>query len=702
MKPSAIIALLISVLILSSCLSPATEPAPSPETSPEPVPTTTPATSPPPDLETPAEVPESQVDPQETWWLKPQSYTYQGDTEYMLDENYTVVWWGRGLTSPEKIRTEIKAEIERYHANGIRYIVPISLFDIEDANDLSVIKEVSVEMMAATVLGLDGAPLIIIESFAGDPGATQYAYDINHPKWRQYVIEQALAAVDAGADGISIDDVNGNLWWVGNGWGSFNPESEAGFREYLKDKYTAIELAEKGINNIELFDYSDFLTARGWTADTIRLNDYPGHADYPLYDDFFDFQARATAEFVNLIMQTAKEYAQKQYDRPIMFTECCEYRDWAARYIRPYFDLLTAGAMYGKERTFQHMVAYKLGVAVNQAPIAAWLGDTEALFSHYDIPDLHSIYIAEGYVNQAQLIGHPGQGNSAHYNEFIFSHPDIFDFASWRSEARIGLLYSLTTMANEDFYGQTHSLFFNLGQLLADSHYQYDAVFSHGDDLLAGQLERYQVIILPQTHLLTTEEKEVLLTFADAGGTIIYIGGTSEKPSPFTGGTGQMDNIICNSEWVSIADLYCQHVQYRAVQNLAIAFPQFYQPLPEQPPDLDMVQTRASFQSLIESHLDKRVTPNTTQDNIGFVLWRNAGKLNLHIINYDFDYAAGQISEKADLPLMVDADLFPQPSRVSVISPDYPEAIELPFSIVDGFLCFTVPALRVWDVIVIE
>jgi hypothetical protein len=153
---------------------------------------------------------------------------------------------------------------------------------------------------------------------------------------------------------------------------------------------------------------------------------------------------------------------------------------------------------------------------------------------------------------------------------------------------------------------------------------------------------------------------------------------------------------------VSISDLYCWHIQHRATENLALALPQFYQPPSEQPPGMDMLQTRVDFQNLIESYLDKRVTPDTTRDNLGLVLWRNAGKLNLHIINYDCDYAAGQISDKTDLPLMVDAALFPQPSRVSVISPDYLESTELPFSITDGFLCFTVPKLHAWDIIIIE
>jgi len=511
-----------------------------------------------------------------------------------------------------------------------------------------------------------------------------------------------LAAVDAGADGISLDDVSGNRWWLENGWGSFNPASEAGFREYLKNKYSVAELKEIGIRDINSLDYSDFLTEKGWTVDMIGVDDYPRHADFPLYDDFFDFQDRATAEFINLIIKTAKEYAQEYYARPIAFTDCCEYRDGTARYVKPYFDLLSAEAMYGKERSFQQIVDYKLGVAAGQLPMVASLGDTEATFAQYDVLDLHSIYIAESYANQAQLVEFPGQGHSKQYHDFIFNHPGIFNFSSWRSQARVALLYSLPTMAREPFYSQAHALFFNLGQLLTDSHYQYDVVFSHGDDLAAKQLGKYQVIILPGNYLLTAREKEALLAFAGNGGTIIYIGEPGEGPSPFSKEGRQTRNIIYNSEWIGLADLYCQHIQYRAMQNLALAFPQFYQPPLEQPPDMDLLQTRADLQNLIGSHLDKRVTLNSVADNIGLVLWRNQGKLNLHLINYDFDYATGQINGKNSLSLGLDASLISQPSRVTVISPDYAEATELPFSIHDGFLPFTIPTLHVWDVVLIE
>jgi hypothetical protein len=117
---------------------------------------------------------------------------------------------------------------------------------------------------------------------------------------------------------------------------------------------------------------------------------------------------------------------------------------------------------------------------------------------------------------------------------------------------------------------------------------------------------------------------------------------------------------------------------------------------------MDLEQTRTDFRDLIDSHLDKRVTTGILGDSIGIVLWRNGARLNVHIINYDFDYATGQIREKNDLSLMIDCNLIPGLARVMVLSADFPEAVELPYEIVDGFIHITVPALRVWGIIVME
>lgn len=640
---------------------------------------------------------ESNYEFETDWWLKPQTYTYKGELDYHTTRNYNVVWWGEGLTSPENIQGKIKDEIEQYHAQGIKYIVPISLINIEDQIDLSVIQEINDEMIDAVVQKLNGDPQILMYGFGGNPDIIQYAYDINHTKWRDYIIEQAKAAVDAGADGISIDDISGNVQWVEMGLGSFNIASESKFAQYLKEKYSPNELSELGITDIEIFDYSNFLTQKGWTVDTLTSNSYPPHADFPLYNDFSDFQEISTAEFVNHLISTIKAYAQEKYARQMMFTECCEYRDHAAKYIKPYFDLLTAGAMYGKERTYQHIVAYKLGVAASGSPMVAWLGDTEAHFTQQDITDLNNIYIAESYANQAQLVGHPGDSNPKQYNDFIHTHSDIFNFADWESKARIGILYTLTTMTDEEFYGLTHTLFFNLGQLLVDSNYQFDIIFSHGDDLDADQLSKYEVIILPETYLLLEEEKDSLLTYATNGGQLIYIG---EKTSPFTTQETLQNNIIQNADWVRTCDLYGQHIQYNTAINLTQAFPEFYTLLPEKPSTMNLTQTIDSFQNLITPST-KRITLDT-DDKIRMVLWNSQEKVILHLINYDFDYSNKENRSKSNLEIKIDDSLISDPQKITIVSPDSQQDEEVDFNIEDSYITFIVPKLHIWDIVVIE
>jgi hypothetical protein len=635
---------------------------------------------------------------EQDWWLKPQTYSYIGELEYFKTQNYTTVWWGQGLTSPEKILTQIKDEIELYHAQGIKYIVPISLIDIEDQSNTSVIQQINSEMMEAVVLKLNGDPQILITGFAGDPDLVQYAYDINHTKWQEYILEQAKAAVDAGADGINLDDISGNRQWVEMGLGSFNSASKTKFRNYLKGKYSSSELSTIGISDIDNFDYSDFLIQRGWTVDTLGSSEYPYHGDFPLYEDFLDFQSKVTAEFASLIITTTKQYAQEKYSRTIMFTECCEYRDDAAKYMDQYFDLLTAGVMYGKGRTYQHIVAYKLGVAASGgSPMVAWLGDTEVHFAQQEIRDLNNIYLAESYANKAQLVGSAGTGEAKKYNEFIMDQPDIFDFSKLESKARVGLLYSLTTLGSEEFYGLSHSLFFNLGQLLTDCHYQFDVVYSHGDDLEADDLSQYEVLVLPQTNLLTNEEKEALISYVTSGGKILYIG----YHLPFNAQELDYGIIHYRPEWSETSDLYGQHIQYNATSNLNKAFPEFFQLPPEQPTSMDLSQTRNDFQSLVNDYLNERMIDEVDKDKLSVVSWQNQDKLILHLINYDFDYSAKQINEKSDIQIMIDADIISNPSKVIVYSPDFSKE-EISFSVEEGYLTFIIPSLWVWDVVVVE
>ena len=78
--------------------------------------------------------------------------------------------------------------------------------------------------------------------------------------WLDFMIGVIKMQVNAGVTGIAFDE----------GWGSlgpgpavdFNPQAMAGFRKYLANRYTAAELAAKGINDISTFDWLSTALAR--------------------------------------------------------------------------------------------------------------------------------------------------------------------------------------------------------------------------------------------------------------------------------------------------------------------------------------------------------------------------------------------------------------------------------------------------------
>jgi regulator of replication initiation timing len=79
-------------------------------------------------------------------------------------------------------------------------------------------------------------------------------------------------------------------------------------------------------------------------------------------------------------------------------------------------------------------------------------------------------------------------------------------------------------------------------------------------------------------------------------------------------------------------------------------------------------------------------------------------RLIVHLVNYDYRYdsekdwtiPASNIGITLKIPPMFN------PANVTLISPDIPSPIPLTFQLGDGSLSFTVPSLKVWDIIVIE
>ncbi len=83
----------------------------------------------------------------------------------------------------------------------------------------------------------------------------------NSPQYRESYVAYAKRAVDAGTDGLQMDDPPMNVAAVRWG-GCFCPRCMAGFRQYLKGQAAIADLAKWKIDSLDRFDYREYLKAR--------------------------------------------------------------------------------------------------------------------------------------------------------------------------------------------------------------------------------------------------------------------------------------------------------------------------------------------------------------------------------------------------------------------------------------------------------
>jgi regulator of replication initiation timing len=102
----------------------------------------------------------------------------------------------------------------------------------------------------------------------------------------------------------------------------------------------------------------------------------------------------------------------------------------------------------------------------------------------------------------------------------------------------------------------------------------------------------------------------------------------------------------------------------------------------------------------------KMVITNASQNVYISVLSQRwpAERLIVHLVNYDYRYDSEKDWTVPASNIGITLKIPPtfNPANVTLISPDIPSPIHLTFQFGDGSLSFTVPSLKVWDIIVIE
>ncbi|MCD6453330.1 MAG: hypothetical protein J7K77_03485 [Dehalococcoidales bacterium] len=599
---------------------------------------------------------------------------YWGDTDFTrLEATSCTVNGYRGvfdfdLRNPQ---FDYEKDIDEAHKRGLKYVIGINFSSIlnkwpEEVEGLA--------SRGACAMTYDGEEAIQ----QGD--GIVYCFSTNHPLWQETLIKQAKRIVDLNADGIAVIHPWGSSFYPSyGGRPDFSNASLDGFRAYLSKKYTNQQLSARGIGNLGIFNYLDYLHDRDISKGELE--------SAPLYDDYQEFQRESALEFYKRFASEVKEYAKSKGINNFPIAPA-NHGDWLLPLMinsLPYSDFAFTNLTLEDviESYDYHAFEYKLLYSAMKARPATTFMDASFgwLVQNSTRPeDMMQIRMAEAYANEGAFqdqyqaglteegfIGYSIDAQAvSKVNSFYLKNKDLFSSNS-RSLARVAVLLSAKSVTDAE--AEHWSMFKKVCRILTASHHQYDVILSQDSSfapntLTLEKLKQYEVIILPQNNKLDNEAVSLIPEYLAKEGKLIIVNHVDPKLI-LPDGTA------------------CMAINWE---------PYLFK---------NGCERNKEFLDDMDNMLGKRVSKDTLPREVGIQIWQNDNKIVAHLVNYNFDLAQGVI-EKQDIPISINLPSLEKPSSVKILSPDSEEEEITDYTFSGSELQFVVPQLKIWDILVIE
>jgi hypothetical protein len=304
-------------------------------------------------------------------------FMYQADRQTYEQYGATVLAWG-GKPTPKS-----KAEAE---AAGVKFFGSVGMVT-EFARYYERFPEIYEQGLCRDV---DGQPVKV-------PWLTDHQHKgvpywwccTRQPQFRRYLRERVTETVEAGADGVHVDDHLGTAGglWLGI---CFCDRCVAGFREHLQS-LPVDERQRLGVERPDEFDYRDVLLR--WRGDSETKRRVQQH---PLWGQWSLYQGRAAAAF----MMELRKLAATTAGRPVPIGANAgllwprHLADYAA------LDLFSAETDHhasSRQFTDQPLVAYRLAEAVQRPYASTASGRDWAFIKEHQLPGLVRSWFALSY-----------------------------------------------------------------------------------------------------------------------------------------------------------------------------------------------------------------------------------------------------------------------------------------------------------------
>jgi regulator of replication initiation timing len=306
---------------------------------------------------------------------------------------------------------------------------------------------------------------------------------------------------------------------------------------------------------------------------------------------------------------------------------------------------------------------------------------------------------SEGWPTKRLVLGSERPHVAAYYR-FISENRELFKGV--KTKADVALIVSIPTMVwnfipalgirvgDIDYQQEV----FGWAKALESMGIPYDILLLGMDGILSTdshtRLKSYSLIIAPELSHISDIHLQAVLDFLRSGGRLIVgpsFGAYDEmhnpRPPARLSAIFSHPNVLRTEQWLG-------RDYQLTLDNLTPSQHLF-----------------SLMKGAVETSLTSRMVITNASQNVYInVLSQRlpAERLIVHLVNYDYRYDSEKdwIIPASNIGITLKIPSMFNPANVTLISPDIPGPIPLTFQFGDGSISFTVPSLKVWDIIVIE
>jgi hypothetical protein len=490
--------------------------------------------------------------------------------------------------------------------------------------------------------------------------------DRNNPVWREYLKAVIRIQIDAGVDGIQLDEAELPMGAFQYG-ACFCKDCMKGFRAYLHE--LPVDRLDPALAGADLsaFHYGDWLLERGYDFKD-------GRESTPLFGDYYAFQCRAIKTYFGELADYAREYA-RSLGREIIVSGNFFNLEPMYLALADDVDLVITemrNTTYRQPEWYRYVAAFAgdKDVVVVENPYGGVVPELIGLLGEGKGHDLFRLSLYEAAAlgsNMSVPYGswmgsviedsfYAPHGLATEVQNFLADHESLF---ARRSVNDVAVVYSVESTREQIAKADASDNITNardesvvvpyrvVTETLASAAVPFDVViFTDGvtaeDRSSAEMLARFSTVVLPDVHALTERQAAALTTYLDGGGTVV--------------------------------------VTDRAAARL---------------PQHERVRTadRSTVEELLP-HGRQVELPVSAAANIQHLA---DGSYALHLVNYDYDATADAVRAVPDVPLRV--RLPEDRSRATLVTSDGRQ-VGLDLRHDDGAHAVTIDSLGLYSIVV--